>query len=90
MIYVLKYNKVSKNSGRNMERVSKYGQMALHTRDIGETIWLMGRGGSCMQMEISMKAFEKTIKLKAKVYIYIKMAHHMQVNDVKTNSMGLE
>jgi len=69
---------------------TKFGQMAVFMKVIGNLIRPMDVVGLYMQMEIFMMAIGRMIRHKVGDYIYILMGHHMMVIGLMINSMDTE
>ena len=68
----------------------KSGLTVRSTREHGQITWLMGKAGSSIRAETSMKVTGSMIKLKEKEYICIKTEPHTQGNGWMTNRMDME
>ena len=73
-----------------MDMVSKYGQMGLNMKVIGEITKLMGKANFGMQMVMYMMDFGKKIKLMAMEFILMLMEQSMKVNGKMISNMAKE
>lgn len=83
---------------KNLEKVFRYGKMALYMKGFGLKIWLMVKEDCIMQMEIFMMEYNivklfrigRIINLKVMVFIFIQMEQDMKEIGIMIYKMDME